>query len=116
SDVCSSDLHRSGGTAAEFFISIPESLTSRTRPSWPELFEYTYTFLEKSGGVALQYFRAAGKTLALADRNAFERWTQLSLTVASQGNATGYHFLKVSPKILSALARYNDRDKNAAVV
>jgi nitric oxide reductase NorD protein len=115
-DLTSSFVHRSGGTAAEFFISVPEVLTSRTRSSWPELFQYTGTFLEKSGGVALQYFRAAGKILTLADSNAFERWTQLSLAVASQGNATGYHFLKVSPKILVALARYTDPNKNAAVV
>jgi nitric oxide reductase NorD protein len=115
-DLTGSFVHRSGGTAAEFFMVIPEVLTARTRSSWAELFEYTYTFLEKSGGVALQYFRAAGKILALADKSAFDRWTHLSLVVASQGNATGYHFLKVSPKILVALARYNDPEKNANVV
>lgn len=115
-DLAGSFVHRSGGTAAEFFTSIPDVLNSDTRPSWPKLFEYTATFLDKSGGVALQYFRAAGKILTLADTVAFEHWTQLSLTVAAQGNATGYHFLKVSPKILSALARYKSSDKNAEVI
>src|SRR5439155_21165108 len=84
-ELTGSFVHRSGGTAAEFFMVIPEVLTLRTQASWSELFEFTYTFLEKSGGVALQYFRAAGKILALADRSAFERWTQLSMVVASQG-------------------------------
>lgn len=106
-------VHRSGGTAAEFFTSIPEVLTPHTQPAWSKLFEYTYTFLDKSGGVALQYFRAAGKILALADTQAFERWTELSLLVVAQGNATGYHFLKISPKIFTALARYGDTTRNA---
>jgi hypothetical protein len=115
-DLTGSFVHRSGGTAAEFFTSIPEALTARTRSSWQKLFEYTYTFLDKSGGVALQYFRAAGKILTLADQQAFERWTQLSLLVVAQGNATGYHFLKISPKIFTALARFKDSEKNASVV
>ncbi|MEW6730756.1 MAG: VWA domain-containing protein [Acidobacteriota bacterium] len=115
-DLTTSFVHRSGGTAAEFFTSIPEVLTAETRPSWPKLFEFTYLFLDKSGGVALQYFRAAGRVLALADIRAFERWTQLSFSVAAQGNATGYHFLKVSPKILQSLARYGDSQKNANII
>ncbi|KAF0248153.1 MAG: nitric oxide reductase activation protein [bacterium] len=106
-------VHRSGGTAAEFFTSITEVLTPHTQPAWSKLFEYTYTFLDKSGGVALQYFRAAGKILSLADTQAFERWTELSLLVVAQGNATGYHFLKISPRIFIALARYGDIQRNA---
>lgn len=115
-ELTTSFVHRSGGTAAEFFISIPEVLNPKTEHAWAKLFEYTYTFLEKSGGVAQQYFRAAGKMLDLADKEAFERWTQLSLLVVAQGNATGYHFLKISPKIFTALARYNDKERNAYVM
>lgn len=115
-ELTASFVHRSGGTAAEFFIVIPEVLTPKTEPSWAKLFEYTYIFLEKSGGVALQYFRAAGKMLEVADQKAFEQWTQFSLLVVAQGNATGYHFLKISPKIFAALARHNDKDRNAYVI
>jgi hypothetical protein len=115
-DLTTAFVHRSGGTASEFFTSIPEVLTPSTQNAWAKLFEYTYNFLDKSGGVALQYFRAAGKILALADSQAFERWTQLSTLVVAQGNATGYHFLKISPKIFSSLARYNDKIRNTYVL
>ncbi|MBI4851201.1 MAG: VWA domain-containing protein [Acidobacteria bacterium] len=115
-DLTTAFVHRSGGTAAEFFTSIPEVLTPHTQSAWSRLFEHTYTFLDKSGGVALQYFRAAGKILFLADAQAFERWTQLSLLVVAQGNATGYHFLKISPKIFTSLARYGDKNRNAYAV
>ena len=115
-DLTTAFVHRSGGTAAEFFISIPEVLTSHTRYAWPKLFAHTYTFLDKSGGVALQYFRAAGKILALANEQAFESWTQLSLLVVSQGNATGYHFLKTSPKVFLSLARSSDTERNTYII
>lgn len=115
-NLTSAFVHRSGGTAAEFFIAIPDVLVLATQHAWPKLLEHTQTFLDKSGGVALQYFRAAGKILPVADSSAFERWTQLSLLVVSQGNATGYHFLKISPKILNALARYRDAEQNRQVL
>lgn len=115
-DLTTAFVHRSGGTASEFFTAIPEVLTPHTQNAWSKLFEYTYTFLDKSGGVALQYFRAAGKILALADSQAFERWTALSLLVVAQGNATGYHFLKISPKIFTSLARFTDKIRNTYVL
>ena len=94
---------RSGGTAAEFFTALPEVLTGADVSSYLRLFDHTSMFLERGGGVALQYFRAAGIVLNNAGLNAFERWTLLCQSVAAQGNAASYHFLKASPKIVTDL-------------
>lgn len=109
-------VKRSGNTAAEFFLLLPELLTDRNLQYWPELMEYTYTFLERSGGIAMQYFKAASKLLELIDSRAFELWTQFGLMVTSQGNASGYQFLKLSPRIITQLARYSSSERNSAVV
>lgn len=108
-------VKRSGNTAAELFLSLPELLTERNLQHWPELLEYTYTFLERSGGIAMQYFRAASKLLEMIDSEAFELWTQFGLIVTSQGNASGYQFLKVSPRIIGQLT-HSSPQRNSALV
>lgn len=109
-------VKRSGNTAAEFFLALPELLKGRSLQHWPELMEYTYTFLERSGGIAMQYFRAASKLLELIDSGTFELWTRFGLMVTAQGNASGYQFLKMSPRIVGQLARYASPERNSAVV
>jgi hypothetical protein len=109
-------MHRAGGTAADFFLAIPQTLTSTTEPYWPALINSTSQFLDRSGGVALQYFRAAVQILNLADWPALEKWTQLSNIIINQGNATGYHFLKISPKIFQTLAHNRDLKLRLSII
>ncbi|MBL8152103.1 MAG: hypothetical protein JNN15_19450, partial [Blastocatellia bacterium] len=115
-EITKTFVFRSGNTAAEFFISLPEVLTPETRYCWPQLFDYTNRFLEKSGGIAYQYLRAAAKVLEIANSAAFEKWTQLTIAIASQGNATGYNFLKISPRILSSLTKSAEKERNSFVI
>lgn len=108
--------YRSGGTAAEFFLELP-NVTANTRPEAVEkLFEITEEYLERSGGVALQYFKAASRVLKIANEEAFERWTALAKQVALQGNAASYHFMKSSPQIIADLGARFDPQRRAQVV
>jgi nitric oxide reductase NorD protein len=108
--------YRSGGTAAEFFLELP-NVTTTTKPAAIEkLFEITEDYLERSGGVALQYFKAASRVLKIADQEAFERWTALARQVALQGNAASYHFMKSSPQIIADLGARFDSQRRAQVV
>ncbi len=107
---------RSGGTAAEFFLELP-NVTTTTKPEAVEkLFEITEEYLERSGGVALQYFKAASRVLKIANEEAFERWTALAKQVALQGNAASYHFMKSSPQIIADLGARFDAKRRAQVV
>jgi nitric oxide reductase NorD protein len=107
---------RSGGTAAEFFLELP-NVTATTRPeAIAKLFEITEDYLERSGGVALQYFKAASRVLKIANEEAFERWTALAKQVALQGNAASYHFMKSSPQIIADLGARFDAQRRAQVV
>ena len=107
---------RSGGTAAEFFLELP-NVTTTTNPEAVEmLFEITEEYLERSGGVALQYFKAASRVLKIANQEAFQRWTTLAKQVALQGNAASYHFMKSSPQIIADLGSRFDSQKRAQVV
>jgi nitric oxide reductase NorD protein len=108
--------YRSGGTAAEFFLELP-NVTANTKPEAVEkLFEITEEYLERSGGVALQYFKAASRVLKIANEEAFERWTALAKQVALQGNAASYHFMKSSPQIIADLGARFDSQRRAQVV
>jgi nitric oxide reductase NorD protein len=108
--------YRSGGTAAEFFLELP-NVTASTKPEAVEkLFEITEEYLERSGGVALQYFKAASRVLKIANEEAFERWTSLAKQVALQGNAASYHFMKSSPQIIADLGARFDSQRRAQVV
>lgn len=114
--LTSNFAYRSGGTAAEFFLELP-NVTASTRPEAVEkLFEITEEYLERSGGVALQYFKAASRVLRIANEEAFNRWTALAKKVALQGNAASYHFMKSSPQIISDLGAKFDSQRRAQVV
>ena len=101
--LTSSFAFRSGGTAAEFFTEMPGVVLKSDRASVEKLLDITESYLDRSGGVALQYFKAAGRVLAVAGPEAFERWTALARRVALQGNAASYHFMKQSPQIIAEL-------------
>ncbi|HWP43883.1 MAG TPA: hypothetical protein VNO14_11640, partial [Blastocatellia bacterium] len=102
--LTSSFAFRSGGTAAEFFIELPQVIASSQRDALDKLLTNTEGYLERSGGVALQYFKAASRVLLIAGEDAFARWTSLARRVAMQGNAASYHFMKASPQIVADLA------------
>jgi len=108
--------HRSGGTAAEFFMSLPETVIVSEQSFYDRLFDHTTVFLDRGGSVALQYFKAAGSVLNSAGQEAFQRWTTLSFNVASQGNAASYHFLKASPRIIAELAACARADRVSELV
>jgi nitric oxide reductase NorD protein len=108
--------YRSGGTAAEFFLELPNVTTSTKPEAVEKLFEITEEYLERSGGVALQYFKAASRVLKIANEEAFERWTSLAKQVALQGNAASYHFMKSSPQIIADLGARFDSQRRAQVV
>jgi nitric oxide reductase NorD protein len=107
---------RSGGTAAEFFIDLPNAVTASKPEAIEKLFDITEEYLERSGGVALQYFKAASRVLRIADEEAFDRWTSLAKKVALQGNAASYHFMKASPQIVADLSSRFGADRRAQVV
>jgi len=115
-ELTSAFAFRSGGTAAEFFTELPEIVLGGDLASLRKLFETTEAYLDRSGGVALQYFKAAGRVLAAAGRDSFERWTALAKRVALQGNAASYHFMKQSPEIISELAGKVPAAKRSRVV
>jgi hypothetical protein len=107
---------RSGGTAAEFFVDLPNAILASNPEAVEKLFDITEEYLERSGGVALQYFKAASRVLKIADEEAFKRWTSLAKKVALQGNAASYHFMKASPQIVADLSARFGPDRRAQVV
>lgn len=107
---------RSGGTAAEFFVELPQVVVTPQQRDLDELFDNTENYLERSGGVALQYFKAAARILVIAGERAFKRWTSLAKRVALQGNAASYHFMKASPQIISDLALRAGPHRRAQVI
>ncbi|MBI3650000.1 MAG: VWA domain-containing protein [Acidobacteria bacterium] len=108
--------YRSGGTAAEFFLELP-NVARLSKPEVIEsLFHITEEYLERSGGVALQYFKAASQVLKIANEEAFKRWTALAQQVSLQGNAASYHFMKASPQIIAELGARFPPDRRAQVV
>jgi hypothetical protein len=115
-ELTSSFAFRSGGTAAEFFTELPAAAAIGNRAALAKLFEITESYLDRSGGVALQYFKAAGRVLAAAGPDSFERWTALARRVALQGNAASYHFMKQSPQIIADLVSRVPATRRARIV
>jgi hypothetical protein len=103
--LASAFAHRSGGTAADFFASIPKVVRRRDLPALARLFDETEIYLDRSGSVALQFFVAGGVVLQIAGTAVFDEWNVLCRRVALQSNAATYHFLKFSPSVIAELAR-----------
>ncbi len=96
--------HRAGGLATEFFSQLPHTLPEVNPELQRDLMMHTRAFLERSGGVALQYFIVAAHILAEMGPRTLQRWTELTQSIAAQGNATVYNFLKATPEVISRLS------------
>ncbi len=96
--------YRAGGTAAEFFLAIPNFLTQRTHAHLNALLEHTQAFLERGGSLALYYLRAATAVVQQTGHQGYEPWRRLALTMCAQGNTNSYQFLKLTPEVMQTLA------------
>lgn len=96
--------YRAGGTAAEFFLAIPNLLTSRTHQHLDTLLEHTQAFLERGGSLALYYLRAAVAVIQQTGSQGYAPWRCLALTMCAQGNTNSYQFLKLTPEVMQTLA------------
>ena len=113
--LASAFAHRSGGTAADFFASVPKVVRGRDMNATARLFDETEFYLDRSGSVALQFFVAGGFILQIAGPSVFDQWHALCQRVALQSNAATYHFLKFSPSVVADLSR-RDADGSADLV
>src|SRR5581483_5184091 len=108
--LAESFAQRTGATAAEFLTTVGEGLKFiRARQEIADLCAQTLTFLERGGATALQYFRSARAVLEHGGTNSFAKWGHVTRRVADEGNALVYDFLKLTPKILAALASQQRR-------
>lgn len=96
--------YRAGGTAAEFFLAIPDFLTDQTCPHLPLLLEHAQALLERGGGLALHYLRAGTAVVQQTGRPGYDAWRTLALAMCAQGNTNSYQFLKLTPDVVNALA------------
>ena len=97
--------NRTGATAAEFLAALGEGLGFiKTSGEAVSLYEQTSLFLERGGATALQYFRAAKSVMEQSDAASYNKWNFVTKRVADEGNALVYDFLKLTPKVMSALS------------
>ena len=96
---------RTGATAAEFLTAVGEGLAFLARTEvMVELCHQTRIFLERGGATALQYFRSARAVLEKAGVESFSTWNRVTHQVVAEGNAIVYDFLKLTPKVIAAIA------------
>jgi len=104
-NLAESFAHRTGATAAEFLLVVGEGLEFiKSAPEAIALCSQTAAFLERGGATALQYFRSARSVIELGGAASFTKWSRVTHKVADEGNALVYDFLKLTPKVLTALA------------
>jgi nitric oxide reductase NorD protein len=104
--------HRTGATAAEFLTAMGEGLDFlQTAPEAAALYTHTAAFLERGGATALQYFRSARAVIELGGAASFTAWNRVTRKVAEEGNALVYDFLKLTPKVVAALAATQRRQR-----
>ncbi|MBI4469517.1 MAG: hypothetical protein HY650_09385 [Acidobacteria bacterium] len=101
---------RAGGIAVDFFRELPGRLASGRHADRQLLLERTRDFLERGGGAALQFFETSACVLREAGLQSFQRWTELSLDIASRGNAAVYGFLKAAPGVVAQMRRVVPHD------
>lgn len=95
---------KAGGLATEFLSTCARLPVAARLEDQLKLLEHTHAFLERGGGIALHYFQVAARVLAVAGAESLARWTDLTWRIALQDNAAVYTFLKLTPRVLSALA------------
>ena len=104
-DLAENFATRTGATAAEFLLALGEGLEFIKTPGEAvSLYEQTSAFLERGGATALQYFRAAKSVMEQSDAASYDKWNFVTKRVADEGNALVYDFLKLTPKVMSALS------------
>ena len=104
-DLAENFATRTGATAAEFLSALGEGLGFiKTSGEAVSLYEQTSMFLERGGATALQYFRAAKSVMEQSDAASYDKWNFVTKRVADEGNALVYDFLKLTPKVMSALS------------
>ncbi len=103
--LTASFAEKAGGLATEFLIAFSRLPMSGRLQDHLKLLDHTRAFLERGGGIALQYFHVAARVLALAGADALARWTDLTWKIALQDTAAVYHLLKLTPRVLEALAQ-----------
>jgi nitric oxide reductase NorD protein len=96
---------RTGATAAEFLAATGEGMEFvNSTVEAKELLTETANFLERGGATALQYFRAARAVIESGGPESYAKWSWVTRRVADEGNALVYDFLKLTPKVMSALS------------
>ncbi len=104
-NLAESFAQRTGATAAEFLSAVGEGLDFIQRPEEVvALCNQTAVFLERGGATALQYFRSARSVIEVGGASSFDKWSRVTRTVADEGNAIVYDFLKLTPKVLATLS------------
>lgn len=116
--LAESFAQRTGATAAEFLAAVGEGMVgnghAEIRPGHlPELVielcRQTTSFLERGGATALQYFRSARAVIEAGGPISYDKWNRVTRKVADEGNAVVYDFLKLTPKVLSAISLIRKR-------
>jgi nitric oxide reductase NorD protein len=120
-DLAAHFAERTGATAAEFLTAVGEGLDFiHQRAEISALCKATNAYLERGGATALQFFRSARVVIEFGGRASFEKWSRVARQVADEGNAIVYDFLKLTPKVIAALAamrlRRQTPDRNQAVI
>ncbi len=109
--LAESFAQRTGATAAEFLAAVGEGARADQPGGGPaggptvmiDLCRQTTGYLERGGATALQYFRSARAVIEVGGPLGYEKWNQVTRRVADEGNAVVYDFLKLTPKVLTAI-------------
>jgi hypothetical protein len=100
---------KAGGLATEFLSAFSRMPRTHRLEDHLKVLDHTHAFLERGGGIALHYFHVAARVLTVAGADALARWTDLTWRIALQDNAAVYNFLKLTPRVLEALAQLQTR-------
>lgn len=104
-DLAEQFASRTGATAAEFLGTVGEGLDFVDDDQEVKaLASQTASYLDRGGATALQFFRSARTVIEFGGASSFEKWGRVVAKVADEGNALVYDFLKLTPKVIAALA------------
>src|SRR4030095_2498310 len=120
-DLAEQFASRTGATAAEFLGTVGEGLDFvDDDKEVTGLASQTASYLDRGGAPALQFFRSARTVIEFGGASSFEKWGRVVAKVADEGNALVYDFLKLTPKVIAALAlprlRRSTAEKNQITI
>lgn len=102
--LAESFAQRTGATAAEFLVAVGEGRHAERHPAvMIDLCRQTTSYLERGGATALQYFRSARSVIEVGGPISYDKWNRVTRKVAEEGNAVVYDFLKLTPRVLTAI-------------